>query len=47
MLDVLEGLRCISLNGYVHCNIKPSNIIIAPDGSAKIIDFSLMRKFNQ
>ena len=47
MLDVLQGLRSMSLNGFIHCNIKPSNILIAQDGSAKIIDFSLMRKINQ
>lgn len=47
MLDVLEGLRCLNLNGFIHCNIKPSNILIAKDGTAQIIDFALMRKINQ
>jgi serine/threonine protein kinase len=47
MLDLLEGLRCISLNGFMHCNIKPSNILVSQDGTAKITDLALMRKINQ
>lgn len=46
MIDVLEGLRFLSSNGFIHCNIKPSNILISQDGNAKITDFALMRKLN-
>ncbi len=32
------------MNNYVHCNIKPSNILIGNDGTAKLADFALMRR---
>lgn len=43
MLDVLEGLKHLALNGFMHCDIKPSNILLTPEG-AKLTDFALTRK---
>ncbi|XP_020576036.1 mitogen-activated protein kinase kinase kinase 3-like [Phalaenopsis equestris] len=38
--SILFGLRHIHNMGYVHCDIKPDNILIV-DGEAKIADFGL------
>jgi serine/threonine protein kinase len=43
MLDILEGLRHLYMNGFIHCNVKPSNILICFDG-AKLTDFGQTRK---
>lgn len=34
-----DGLEAIHAAGLVHCDIKPANLLIAPDGTLKIADF--------
>jgi parallel beta-helix repeat protein len=41
--DVAEGLRYAHEQGIVHRDIKPGNIMIAPDGTAKITDWGLSK----
>lgn len=47
-LDIISqvcfGLNYLQEKGIVHCDIKPSNIMVQPDGTVKIIDFGLARK---
>lgn len=38
-LKVAEGLDALHRLGYVHADIKPNNVLIAADGTVKIIDF--------
>ncbi|MFA6364017.1 protein kinase [Methanoregula sp.] len=40
---VAEGLRYAHEQGIVHRDIKPGNIMIAPDGTAKITDWGLSK----
>jgi serine/threonine protein kinase len=44
---IVKGLRCINKKGYVHCDLKPENIIVfsSPNGasSIKITDFGLSK----
>lgn len=35
---VATGLNSMHQHGYIHCDIKPNNILISPSGSVRIID---------
>lgn len=41
---ILEGLRYIHGKGFVHCDVKPRNILVFHDGDVKIADFGLSKK---
>lgn len=43
MVQLCEGLKALHDNGIIHKDIKPSNVIMAPDGTVKIIDFDISR----
>ena len=45
-LDVLAGLGELHRHGLVHCDVKPGNVMIGPDGS-KLIDFGIARPLNR
>ncbi|NOT31228.1 MAG: protein kinase [Planctomycetes bacterium] len=42
-VDVADGLHFAHLNGLVHRDIKPHNILVQPDGRVQIADFGLVR----
>jgi serine/threonine protein kinase len=35
---VADGLNAMHQGGYIHCDMKPNNILVSPNGSIKIID---------
>jgi eukaryotic-like serine/threonine-protein kinase len=39
--EVAEGLRYASAQGMIHRDVKPANLLMTPDGHAKIIDLGL------
>ena len=41
VIDVAEGLGAIHAAGLVHCDIKPSNIVVTPRGDVVIVDLGL------
>lgn len=38
-LEVASALVYLNAQGYVHADMKPNNVIVAPTGEVKIIDF--------
>jgi serine/threonine protein kinase len=38
-IHAAEGLRAMHQMGYVHCDIKPNNILLNDKGAVKVIDF--------
>lgn len=40
---ILRGLRHIHANGFVHCDLKLSNVLVFGNGEVKIADFGLAR----
>ncbi len=42
MLQISRALEAIHLCGMVHRDLKPTNILVTPDGSLKLIDFGLV-----
>jgi len=41
LLDILAALTYLHRRGVVHCDLKPSNVVLESDGSARLIDFGI------
>ena len=46
-IQLLSGLRTLHKNGIIHCNLKPSNIVIDEYGNVKICDFKKCLKLSK
>jgi pSer/pThr/pTyr-binding forkhead associated (FHA) protein len=45
--ETLEGLAAAHDAGFVHRDLKPDNLLLAEDGTARIADFGLAKSFQQ
>ncbi|NLW28883.1 MAG: Stk1 family PASTA domain-containing Ser/Thr kinase [Erysipelothrix sp.] len=41
MIQILEGIDCAHKAGVIHRDVKPQNIIVKADGTAKVADFGI------
>ena len=42
-----EALYHVNASGWVHCDIKPDNILVSNTGEVKLIDFTIARKIKK
>ena len=45
--SVCDALGVLHTHGFVHRDVKPENVMIARDGSVKLIDFNVSREYKE
>ncbi len=47
LIEVTEGVAVLHLCGVVHGDLKPLNVLVTPEGRAKLIDFGVAWKYSK
>ncbi len=45
LTQIVHGLSYLHANGVIHRDVKPANMFLMKDGTVKLGDFGLSRKF--
>lgn len=44
--SLLDALAFLHAHGVVHCDLKPSNVLVARDGTVKLLDFGVLAELS-